>query len=343
MRAALLLLLLLAHAGPSTAAESMDCVPVRPLQLTVRIGEATPAQRVLLAGGDAPALRIVDALTGATLWSAGAAAPATQRFAAMTSPFAGSLAALDTDNDGLHDRLYAGDLAGRLWRFDLHNGAPAAAWASGGVFADFSNDAGRGFRAPPDVSLAAAPRAAPWLNIALGTAASGHVAASNRFYVLRDYAPFTAMTDAQYRDWPPLREADLLRVPTIGEPADEEIVSGWFIELGDGEVITAAVTVAGRTTVAIAAATTGTATGCRTSFSIATLQTATGRPLRDALGNWRRLLSTQLASDAAFALTMDAAGADPSRALCTLGEERIADCDVDTAPRRTWWRRGNAE
>lgn len=342
MRPTLLLLLLLALA-PARAAESLDCVPVRPLLLTVRIGEGTPAQRVLLAGGEAPSLQIVDSLTGATLWSAGAAAPATQRFAAMTAPFAGSLAAVDTDNDGLHDRLYAGDLAGRLWRFDLHNGAPASTWASGGVFADFSNAAGRGFRAPPDVSLAVASRTAPWLNIALGTAAPGHVAADNRFYMLRDYAPFTAMSEAQYNDWPPLHEADLLRVTTVGEPPEEEIVGGWFIELGDGEVLTSAVTVAGRTTVAIAEATGGPTAGCRSSFSIATLQTDSGRPLRDALGNWRRLLSTQLPTDAAFTLTMDAAGAAPARALCSLGGERIAECDVDTRPRRTWWRRGNAE
>ncbi len=119
-------------------------------------------------------------------------------------------------------------------------------WASGGVFADFSNNAGRGFVAPPDVSLAAPPRAAPWLNIALGTAAPGYPAANNRFYVLRDYTPFAARTDAQYRDWQPLHETDLLRVATAGLPPQEEVVAGWFIELGTGEVITAAVTVAGQ-------------------------------------------------------------------------------------------------
>jgi hypothetical protein len=343
MRMPALLLLLLLPADGSVAADAMDCVPARPLLLNVRIGDATPAQQVLLVGSMAPALRVVDVRTGTTLWSAGSAAPAMQHFAAMTAAFAGSLAALDTDNDGLHDRLYAGDLAGRLWRFDLHNGAPAATWASGGVFADFSNDAGRGFLAPPDVSLAAAPRAAPWLNIALGTAAPGHVAAGNRFYVLRDYTPFAAWTEAQYRDWPPLREADLLRVTTAGQPPDGDVVAGWFIELDHGEVITAAVTVANRTTVAIAESTTRTATGCRSAFSIATLQTASGHALVDALGNWRRLLPMPLASDATFTIAMDGGGADPARALCMLDDARIAGCDVDTRPRRTWWRRGNAE
>ena len=337
-----MLFLLLIHASAAPATEQ-DCTPARPLLLNVRIGDATPAQRVLLIGADAPALRIVDVQTGATLWSAGAAAPATQRFAAMTAPFTGSLAALDTDNDGLHDRLYAGDLAGRLWRFDLHNGAPPAAWASGGVYADFSNSAGRGFIAPPDVSLAATPHAAPWLNIALGTAAPGRVAANNRFYVLRDYTPFVAWSDAQYRDWQPLQEADLLRVATAAAPPRDEIVAGWFIELGNGDVITAAVTVAGQTTIAIAESAAGPVTGCRSAFSVATLQTDNGRPQLDASGNWRRLLPGQLASDAVFTFVMDAAGADPARARCTLGDALIAGCDVDTRPRRTWWRRGNAE
>jgi hypothetical protein len=343
MRPALLPLLLLAHASWSAAAESTDCMPTRPLRLNVQVGDATPVQGVLLIGADTPALRIVDAQTGATLWSAGSAAPAAQRFAAMTSAFAGSLAALDTDNDGLHDRLYAGDLAGRLWRFDLHNGAPASSWASGGVFADFSNDAGRGFHAPPDVSLAAPPRAAPWLNIAVGTAAPGRSTANNRFYMLRDYAPFETLTDAQYRDWPPLREADLLRVATGGLPPEDQVVAGWFIELGNGEVINASVTVAGRTTLAIAESATGSTSGCRSAFSIATLDTSSGRPLLDALGNWRRLLSRPIASDAVFTFVMDAAGADPARAQCMLDGTRITECDLDTKPRRTWWRRGNAE
>ena len=342
MRAALLLWLWVLQAGAALAAET-GCMPARPLLLNVRIGADTIPARVLLVGADTPALRLVDVQTGTTLWSAGAAAPVTQRFAAMTAPFAGSLTALDTDNDGLHDRLYAGDLDGRLWRFDLHNGAPAAGWASGGIFADFSNSAGRGFIAPPDVSLAAASRAAPWLNIAVGTAAPGRPAANNRFYVLRDYAPLMPWTDAQYRDWQPLLETDLLRVATAGAPPQDEVVAGWFIELGNGDVITAAVTAAGRTTVAIADSTPSAATGCRAAFSIATLHTASGNPQRDASGNWRRPLSTQQAAAAVFSLAVDAAGSDPARARCALGDAPVAECDVDTRPRRTWWRRGHAE
>jgi hypothetical protein len=324
------------------AAEPADCAPSASLPVSVRIGSDAAPRQALLVGGSAPALRIVDARSGMTLWSAGAAAPASQRYAAMTASFGGSLIALDTDHDGLHDRLYAGDLEGRLWRFDLHNGAAAGDWSSGGVFADFSNTAGRGFRAPPDVSLADAPGMAPWLNIAVGTSAPGHVDADNRFYVLRDYAPFESLTIAQYGDWQPLREADLSLVATVGPSPGSLDPEGYYIELGSGEVITPSLTVAGRIVLAIAGTSAAPATGCRSAFSIASLDLARGQPLRDATGNWRRLLREDLPLNAVLRLDAIPSGAFTS-ALCSLGDARVAECDVALPARRAWWRREDAE
>src|SRR5690606_23734483 len=124
------------------------------------------------------------------------------------------------DADGLHDRIYAGDLAGRLWRFDIHHGAPAGQWAAGGVFADFSNVEGRGFLAAADVSLSAPAGAAPWLNIAIGTAAPGNPAANNRFYALRDHAVRERWSQRQHEQWQALREQDLQRVPAVARMAE---------------------------------------------------------------------------------------------------------------------------
>lgn len=335
----LLPLILVLLPGTPEAAEALDCIPSAPVPLTVRIGSDAPPQRALLVGGDAPALRVVDAGSGATLWSAGAATPASQRYAAMTAEFAGSLIALDTDNDGLHDRVYAGDLAGRLWRLDLHNGVAAADWTSGGVFADFSNPAGRGFRAPPDVSLTMNHGAAPWLNIAVGTAASGRADADNRFYLLRDHAPFHAWTQAQYEDWQPLHEDDLSLVNTTSGSPPSQNPAGYYIELGRGEVITPSLTVSGRIVIAIADPTSS--LGCRSTFSVAALELLQGRPLLDADGNWRRTLPGDAPATATFALRM--APGSTTSALCSLGDARAAECDVELAPRRSWWRRGDAE
>jgi hypothetical protein len=288
-------------------------------------------------GGGTPALRVVDVDTGATLWSAGTGA-ASQRFAAMTAGFAGSFIAIDTNGDGLHDRLYAGDLAGRLWRFDLHNGAAADAWASGGVFADFSNTSGRVFLAPPDASLAA-DATRRWFNIAIGTAAPGRSDANNRFYVLRDYAPQVAWTDAQYADWQPLREADLLDASTTLPTTIPD--AGWFMQLHGGDVIAPALTIAGRIVFAIAE-TTGPLTGCRSAFSVVGIDAQRARVLGEDTGTWRRPLSGEHLVDSAFQLTTTVVG-DMARALCSFGTEAVADCDVDLRAHRTWWRRGDAE
>jgi hypothetical protein len=323
------------------AAEPSDCLAIAPLPMVVQIGTSAP-RPVLLIGGSAPALRLIDPATGEVLWSAGSTAPATQRFAAMTAAFAGGFIALDTDHDGLDDRIYGGDMAGRIWRFDLHNGANAEAWASGGVFADFSNDAGRGFLAPPDVSLATAPGKAPWLHIAIGTAAPGRPDANNRFYVLRDQAPFESWTDQQYSDWQPLRESDLLQVETAGEPPAARIEAGWYVELGHGDILSAALTVAGRTVFAVSETSLALAVGCRSAFSTATLALAAGRIEHDAGGNWRQPLGGEMPLDSTFAML---ALSDPQapRALCSFGDAQVADCNVDLSPHRTWWRREDAE
>ena len=43
----------------------------------------------------------------------------------MRYPIAARVNAVDTDSDGFADRLYAADLGGQVWRFDIWNGKPA--------------------------------------------------------------------------------------------------------------------------------------------------------------------------------------------------------------------------
>jgi hypothetical protein len=333
-------LVILAMLSCTAHAAVTDCLAVAPLALNVRIGTDPPRQ-LLLVGGDTPALRITDAATGEILWSAGGGTEALQRFPDMTAPFAGSITALDTDNDGLHDRIYAGDLAGRLWRFDLHNGAALDALVSGGIFADFSNQSGRGFRAPPDVSLGVAPGLGPWLDIALGTSAPGRTDANNRFYVVRDAAPFEAWSTAQYRDWSPLHETDLQQVTYPGNPAGTTWMDGWFVALDSGDVLTASLTVGGSASFAIAD--TIDATGCRAAFSLVTLDLGTGRLQSDSGGNWRRPIALDLPLTATFTFTQLVSNPAEPRASCAFGGTAVAACDMDMRPRRTWWRRSDAE
>ena len=53
----------------------------------------------------------------------------------MTNAIPGEVRAVDLTGDGFADRMYAADMGGRVWRFDIRNGQPASSLVWGGVFA----------------------------------------------------------------------------------------------------------------------------------------------------------------------------------------------------------------
>jgi type IV pilus assembly protein PilY1 len=110
--------------------------------------------------------------------------------------------------------MYAADMGGRVWRFDIRNGQVPASLVLGGVFASLgtgdlgtktgstADQSNRRFFYAPDVSLIKVGTS-NWLNVAIG---SGHRekpitddTVVNRFYSLRDYNIFTQVANAQYK------------------------------------------------------------------------------------------------------------------------------------------------
>jgi hypothetical protein len=340
--AAMVAALALCAIAPARAADPSipACLAGSPVPMMVRIGEPVP-RRALLRGGISPALEIVDAQTTQVLWSASRWLPASQQFDAMHAQFAGSLLPIDLDGDGIHDRIYAGDLSGRLWRFDLRHGNPAEQWAAGGVFADLSAGALRGFIAPPDVSLAAdEPAQSAWFNIVLGTARLGPATVANRLYVLRDRFPFEAWTQDRYERWRPLRESDLVQLPRLGVALAQPAPDGYFIETGAADMLSAAITVSGRATLALSDSSSAMGAGCLIAAVVASIDLATAAEARSASadgGGSSRLALSMKAGDS-FSLLRTG-----SHAACSLAAVHVASCDVDLSPRRTWWRREDAD
>ena len=205
----------------------------------VRISDGTSAQtlNVLIFGGgydpdedaetyvdtssvadDGAGIYMVNALTGDLIWRAGPDSGANLQLAAMRHAVPGDVRVIDLSGDGLADRMYAADLGGRIWRFDIFNGQNPAASQSegdrlveGGLLASLGNaEDGDGrdetntlrFFYSPDPALITYP-GPPFINVAIG---SGHReqpleddnVVENWFFSVRDYNVLTPLRSSWY-------------------------------------------------------------------------------------------------------------------------------------------------
>jgi hypothetical protein len=332
-------------------AGALDCAPAaKPVDVVLRTDRDTGPRHLMLSGGQSPALRLVDPADGSVLWSAGNAAPASQIFPSMWAGFGASLTVLDLDGNGTHDRIYAGDLAGRIWRFDIHHGKSAPELLTGGIFASLGGGppAVRAFVAPADVSLASSAPA-PWLNVSIGSASITPGIDANRFYVLRDHFPFDSWTREQYLDWSPITES---RLSWSNSPADAQSASpagtadtaGFYVTIGRGSVLTASITVAGRAIVAVANDLAGTGQQCTAAVTISKLS------LDTSLHGEHEIPSVP--NDFPVALPGRFPASEPFRiestggealARCRFGDSIIDGCEASLQLHPVWWRREDAD
>jgi type IV pilus assembly protein PilY1 len=213
---------------------------------------------------------IVDAETGAMLWRADlcstcASPPGTLGGSSGTSgiwtnanlvnSIPGDIRVIDVNDDGLADRMYAGDMGGRVWRFDIINGETTDKLVRGGVLASLGFASGYGtnpadarrFYSAPDASLLRIGTTT-FMNIIIGSGYRGHPLNTNindRIYSLRDPKPFVAMTDAEYAtmsaapivDNPSASTPVLVDVTSTVTPTIPLTASGWKINLPSGEKV----------------------------------------------------------------------------------------------------------
>jgi type IV pilus assembly protein PilY1 len=93
----------------------------------LNVGKDTrTSPRVIATGNndsEGNALYVVDALTGDLVWKAAkgglSASTTVYRHPDLDDSIPSDVAAVDTDGDGLFDRVYVGDTGGRVWRADL--------------------------------------------------------------------------------------------------------------------------------------------------------------------------------------------------------------------------------
>ena len=186
---------------------------------------------------------IVDSVSGSLLWSASQNG-ADRNLSKMQYSIPSNVRVIDLDGDQFADRMYAVDMGGQIWRFDIFNGQPPGSLVNGGVIAQLGGAPmgsptladTRRFYYAPDAALVNSDDN-NFIHIGIGSGHRAHpngVVAHDRFYALRDYRAFAVRTQAEYDAATPTTDADLVDITDDVDTVVPPGSPGWRFELRDG-------------------------------------------------------------------------------------------------------------
>jgi type IV pilus assembly protein PilY1 len=149
---------------------------------------------------------------------------------------------VDIDGDGFLDRMYAGDMGGQVWRFDVSNGQSAANLVAGGVIAQLGGAPSaspapedvRRFYNAPDVAFIHT-RERNFIHVGIGSGHRGHplgTTVEDAFYALRDFS-IGALTQTQFDSLTPIVHDDLVPITSANTVVGPNEV-GWRVDLSIG-------------------------------------------------------------------------------------------------------------
>jgi type IV pilus assembly protein PilY1 len=186
---------------------------------------------------------MLDSVSGDLLWRAGETG-ADRNLAKMQYSIPANVRVIDLDGDKFADRMYASDMGGQVWRFDIFNGQPRATLVNGGVIAQLGSAPAdpapladtRRFYYAPDAALVN-DRENNYVHIGIGSGHRAHpnsVFTQDRFYAIRDHRVFAGHTQPNYDAMTPITDADLI---DVSDDVDTDVPpgsDGWKLELRDG-------------------------------------------------------------------------------------------------------------
>ena len=172
-------------------------------------------------------ISMLDLMTGERLWRAGRT-DADLELADMTRSIPSEIRVVDFSGDGFVDRMYAVDVGGQVWRFDVFRGKEPDdtedPLVTGGVIARFGGErvasAGttntRRFYSAPDVSIFTDPVLnRRFLAIGVGSGYRAHpldISATDAYYSLRDPDLFAKLNQDAYDDYLEAVDGDMAEV-----------------------------------------------------------------------------------------------------------------------------------
>jgi type IV pilus assembly protein PilY1 len=197
-------------------------------------------------------LYILDAVTGKVVWSAGPTGGSETEdleLSRMTHSIVADVRVLDNSGDRFVDRMYAADLGGQVWRFDVRNGELASDLVEGGVMASVGGEdslVDRRFYYAPDVAEVRCSGKS-FFNVAIGSGDRENPVkdkvVDNTFYSFRDYLMRTPVRSSNYKDdcsgvtgaacFERIVDdgSTLVDATSVANPAVDATKSGWRLDL----------------------------------------------------------------------------------------------------------------
>ena len=201
------------------------------------------AQHPAAPDGTGAGIHVLDLKSGQRLWRAGPDVGADLQLTSLTRAIPTDVRAIDFSGDGYVDRLYAVDISGQVFRFDVYNGQAPSNLITGGVIAQLGaeglaspTDADtRRFYNSPDVALITDNRQQRrYVSVSIGSGYRAHPFdqdATDRFYSLRDGDVFNQLTQAAYDSYDIATDADLVEVSGQTQTVITQADRGWKFTL----------------------------------------------------------------------------------------------------------------
>ena len=198
-------------------------------------------------------IHILDLVSGARLWRAGADNGANLQLdepgREMDRAIPNDVRVIDLSGDGLADRMYATDLGGQVWRFDITNGNDPDSLVAGGVIAQLGAEGlgspsaadTRRFYNAPDVSLITDNyQQRRYIAVSVGSGYRAHpfdLTAADRFFSIRDKDVFNQLDQNTYDNQAIITDSDLVEVSGQTQTVITANDRGWKFTLPDNEKV----------------------------------------------------------------------------------------------------------
>jgi type IV pilus assembly protein PilY1 len=192
---------------------------------------------------------MLDLETGTELWRASREVAADLVLPNMTRSFPSQVKVVDLDGDRLADRMYAADVGGQLWRFDIFGGRPASSLVTGGVIAQVGaegiaspsvGDTRRTYTSPDIAIFVDTAQSRRFVAVNIGTGYRAHplnTTAADAFYSFRDPDVFTRLTQADYNTYNIATSADFVEVAGSTQAVVTASDRGWKFTLPPDQMV----------------------------------------------------------------------------------------------------------